>query len=249
MACYSLEISLVRTIEDFLKSSIAKDSASNVSLTAKDSASNAKLWIITFVKDTIMPVMTIPFPANGTHFDAAFNFQANVFDFNFANITCQVDAMAIRLFTMNVSTLINGGDWTSLSQGTHQITITATDLAGKTKLGNITFVKDTGVFSIVIQDITAHAVYVCGQALTVRVMLDASTCLYDITSGSLTLQITPSTGYALNTTYSGIMILHGTMARLDDDLGLILQEREMKFRVVKFLSKLCGYTINIVEKN
>ena len=114
-----------------------------VTITARDLAGNSKAGYILFIKDTVLPALSITFPANGTYRTAAFSFQANVSDENYANVTCQVDALATRLFTRNASTMIDAGDWASLGQGSHQITITARDLAGNAKIGTITFVKDS----------------------------------------------------------------------------------------------------------
>nr|MDO8109095.1 hypothetical protein [Candidatus Sigynarchaeota archaeon] len=114
-----------------------------MTIVARDLASHSTTRYLTFIKDTVTPIISIPFPANGTVFNSTFSFRADVFDANFASITYQVDARAPHVFTRNVSTSLDSGDWASVGQGTHQIMIQAIDLAGNALQASITFVKDT----------------------------------------------------------------------------------------------------------
>ncbi len=110
---------------------------------ATDRAGNVNNVTLTFIKDTIAPVVTIPLPVNATRFKAVFSFQANVFDVNFASLTYQVNLLSVRSFSRNTSTTINVSDWISLSDGTHQIRMTATDMPGNIKVLFLAFTKDT----------------------------------------------------------------------------------------------------------
>ncbi|MEX2758719.1 MAG: fibronectin type III domain-containing protein, partial [Candidatus Sigynarchaeota archaeon] len=119
------------------------DGAHQVTIVAKDLMENAAYGYINFVKDTVPPAITIPFPTNGTAFNSTFYFRADVFDANFAYINYQVDARVPHVFTRNASTLIDASDWAAMGQGAHQITIQAIDLAGNSRVAYIAFVKDT----------------------------------------------------------------------------------------------------------
>nr|MDO8112924.1 hypothetical protein [Candidatus Sigynarchaeota archaeon] len=115
---------------------------------AYDADNNGGNWdtfvcVFNLANDVTPPEMFIAFPTNSTIHNATFSFQVNVYDVNYANVTYQVDALAIRLFPRNASTLVDSGDWLSLTEGVHQITITAADSWGNTRLGYIIFVKDT----------------------------------------------------------------------------------------------------------
>lgn len=110
---------------------------------ASDKAGNAASRLIVFIKDTTLPTISIVTPANNSHFRAPFSFQANVFDAYFSNVTYQINALAQRVFTRNVSTTIDAGDWGDLGQGIHVITFRARDIAGNVRTMVLNFIKDT----------------------------------------------------------------------------------------------------------
>lgn len=114
-----------------------------ITIRASDKCGNTIVGCITFIKDSIAPGITIQFPSNGTAINTTFSFHADVFDVNYAGLTYQVDALSVRVLSRNVTTLLNASDWSSLGQGSHQVTIIAMDLAGNVAIKYIVFVKDT----------------------------------------------------------------------------------------------------------
>ncbi|MHA1998093.1 MAG: right-handed parallel beta-helix repeat-containing protein, partial [Promethearchaeota archaeon] len=114
----------------------------NIYFIAKDLAGNTNMTILAFVKDTILPVITIDSPlTNGSVYKDAFDLNTTITDANF------VDDIWYQISGRSANTTFDGNDtlteFNDLSDGTYDLYIYARDLAGNTNSTMLVFTKDT----------------------------------------------------------------------------------------------------------
>ncbi len=139
-----------------------------VDVFANDTAGNIATVRFSFVKDTILPNLTILTPASDTVFKTAFLLTVNVVDDYYDAMHYYIDNFTSGPTPFDGNSVISGFD--PLSQGTHTVYIYGFDLAGNRNGITLTFVKDTVAPAITINTPTNGTVFNAAFLLGTRIV-------------------------------------------------------------------------------
>nr|MDO8116257.1 hypothetical protein [Candidatus Sigynarchaeota archaeon] len=120
----------------------------DVDIFANDTAGNVATVRFSFVKDTVLPNLTVTSPEQGTVFKEAFLLTVDVIDAYYSAMHYFIDNFTNGPTPFDGNSIISG--FTPIAQGTHVIYIYAFDLAGNRNGVTLSFVKDTVAPSITI---------------------------------------------------------------------------------------------------
>lgn len=173
------------------------DGAWNWQVRAIDEAGNGGPWsgVWSFVIDTVAPAVTIAAPTAGTatNGSAVVRIEADIVDDNPEQVVLELYGAVIDTDTTGVTSYAFDVDVSALSDGTHELTITATDALGlsdASSTASVEFLLDRTAPVLTVDgpapgDVTAGPVGVSGTAL------DAESGILD---GEVELALSPRDG-------------------------------------------------------
>lgn len=128
-----------------------------VSVRASDRSGNETTASVSFIVDTIVPVVSITSPTAGQQFMTnAVNVTFSATDTNTLSVTCNVDGAGFNPCTSPLA--LNG-----LSQGSHTVVVRGTDPAGNSVDASRTFFVDSIAPSVAISSPTAGQIFTTGN--------------------------------------------------------------------------------------
>ncbi|MHA1892614.1 MAG: right-handed parallel beta-helix repeat-containing protein [Promethearchaeota archaeon] len=117
---------------------VLSEGSHDILLYANDSAGNINNMTLSFIKDTISPIITLINPVNESVFNSAFDINVSITELYFNETWYSIDSGALVSFSGN-DTIAN---FSALSEGPHNLTIFANDTVNNVGQISVTFTKD-----------------------------------------------------------------------------------------------------------